>query len=166
MHRSLFLTSLTGLCFRGLLLSLIIGTLLGDLLSFILGNLGPGLGVLGPLILDRSPLKLGDGDLSDKDLLGMFSYMTIRSAGGKSVSSWTGVPTMALLFSLLGVNTSSRPGEKDLEKLSSLSERSFECLLWRLSERGGGLCSILELCLFDFNGEGDKLPSPGLLDSG
>lgn len=152
---------------RGLLLSLMIGTLLGDLLSFILGNLGPGLGVLGPLILERSPLKLGDGDLSDKDLLGMFSYMTILSAGGRSVSSWTGVPTMALLFSLLGVNTSSLPGENDLlEKLSSLCDRSFECLLWRLSDRGGGLCSILELCLLDFSGEGDKLPSPGLLDSG
>jgi len=148
---------------RGLLLSLIIGTLLGDLLSFILGNLGPGLGVLGPLILDRSPLKLGDGDLSDKDLLGMFSYR-ILSAVGRSVSSWTGVPTMALLLSLLGVNTSSRPGEKDLEKLSSLSDSSFECLLWRLSDRGGVVCSILELCLLDLSGDGDKLPSPGLLD--
>lgn len=151
---------------RGLLLSLMIGTLLGDLLSFILGNLGPGLGVLGPLILDRSPLKLGDGDLSDKDLLGMFSYITILSAGGRSVSSWTGVPAMAALLSLPGVNTSSRPGEKDLEKLSSLSdsEGSLECLLWRLSDRGGGLWSILELCLLDLSGDGDKLPSPGVLD--
>jgi len=106
-----------------------IGTLLGDLLSFIFGSLGPGLGVLGPLILDRSPLRLGEGDLSERDLLGMFSY-SIRSATGRSVSSWTGVPTIALLLSLLGVNTSSLPGEKDLlEVLSSLSDRSFECLL-------------------------------------
>jgi len=72
--KSLLLASLPGLLFRGLLLSLIIGTLLGDLLSFILGSLGPGLGVLGPLILERSPRKLGEGDLSDKDLLGI-SYI-------------------------------------------------------------------------------------------
>ena len=49
----------------GLLLSLIIGTLLGDILSFILGSHGSRLGVGDPLILERSPRSVGDGDLSE-----------------------------------------------------------------------------------------------------
>ena len=48
---------------RGLLLSLMIGTLLGERESLNLGILGPGLGVRGPeLILLRSASREGEGD--------------------------------------------------------------------------------------------------------
>ena len=48
----------------GLRLSLIIGTLLGDLESLNLGSLGPGLGDRGPELMRlRSASRDGDGDL-------------------------------------------------------------------------------------------------------
>ena len=48
----------------GLLLSLIIGTLLGDLESLNLGSRGPGLGDLGPELMRlRSARRDGEGDL-------------------------------------------------------------------------------------------------------